>query len=381
MAEESSDAEKTEPPSARRLDQAREEGQVPRSKELSAFLVLLSAALIFRMLGPWMAERMQTIVRKGFTFTPEQLSDAMFPMRRLAEFGIDAMLTFAPLVIAIVVSIFASPFLLGSWNFSSKAIMPDIGRFNIIKGLSRIISKQSFVELIKSIGKVSIVGGVAVYLMLDARPEIIAFSAEPLEVAIPKLGAMLSSHFLLLVLSMLIIVGLDVPYQLWQFYDKLKMTKDEAKQEYKQTEGSPEVKGKIRQMQREAAMRRMMSAVPQADVIVTNPTHFSIALVYKSGMQAPKLVAKGIGQTALKIREIAAEHGIPTLEAPPLARALYKHVDFDEEVPATLYAAVAEVLAYVYQLSTWKKEGGAYPSPPRYIDVPKDMVPELINGE
>jgi flagellar biosynthetic protein FlhB len=184
----------------------------------------------------------------------------------------------------------------------------------------------------------------------------------------------------MIVMTMLLIVAVDVPFQLWQYHDKLKMSKDEVKQEGKEMEGNPQVKGRIRQLQREAARKRMMGAVPTADVIVTNPTHFAVALAYKSGMGAPKVLAKGMGDIALKIREIGAQNGVPMLEAPPLARALYRHAELDQEIPSTLYAAVAEVLAYVFQLANWRQVGGSYPMPPRSIAVPAELVPELING-
>ena len=182
-------------------------------------------------------------------------------------------------------------------------------------------------------------------------------------------------------MAMVLIVAIDVPFQLWQYHDKLKMTKEEVRQENKEMEGNPEVRGRIRQLQREAARRRMMGAVPKADVIVTNPTHFAVALAYKSGMGAPKVLAKGMGEIALKIREVGAAHGVPMLEAPPLARALYRHADLDQEIPTALYAAVAEVLAYVYQLANWRKVGGHYPLPPREIAVPAELVPvEMSHG-
>ena len=178
----------------------------------------------------------------------------------------------------------------------------------------------------------------------------------------------------MIVLAMILIVAIDVPFQLWQYHDKLKMSKEEVRQEGKEMEGNPEVKGRIRQLQRQAARKRMMGAVPTADVIVTNPTHFAVALAYKSGMAAPKVLAKGMGEIALRIRSIGAENGVPMLEAPPLARALYRHADLDQEIPSKLYAAVAEVLAYVYQLTNWRKVGGAYPQPPREIVIPSELA-------
>jgi flagellar biosynthetic protein FlhB len=182
--------------------------------------------------------------------------------------------------------------------------------------------------------------------------------------------------FLILVAALVLVVAADVPFQLWQYFEKLKMTKEEVKQEMKEMMGDPHVKGRIRSLQMQSARKRMMSAVPQANVIVTNPTHYAVALSYSAGMSAPKVVAKGVGAVALKIREIAAEHAVPIMEAPPLARALYKHAELDTQIPSALYNAVAEVLAYIYQLANWRNEGGAYPVPPRNLDVPADLVPE-----
>lgn len=216
--------------------------------------------------------------------------------------------------------------------------------------------------------------------MWAERDELLGLLTQALDAGLISAGHLINYSYLLIVLSMLLIVGLDVPFQLWQYHDKLKMTKEEVRRESKEMEGSPEVKARIRSLQREAARRRMMAAVPTADVIVTNPTHFAVALAYKNGMGAPKVVAKGMGEIARKIRSVGAEHGVPLLEAPPLARALYHHAEIDREIPSTLYSAVAEVLAYVYQLSNWRQRGGDYPMPPRHIPVPADLVPEMIDG-
>jgi flagellar biosynthetic protein FlhB len=299
---------------------------------------------------------------------------------RFSEIAFDALISFGPLILALVVAALAAPFFLGSWNVSTKALMPDIARLNPLKGLTRIISWSGALELVKSVAKASLIGGVAVYVIWAQRGEILSLLSLTIGAGLASAGQLINFSFLIMVLSMSVIVALDVPFQLWQYYDKLKMTKEEVRRENKELEGNPEVKGRIRSLQREAARRRMMSAVPAADVIVTNPTHFAVALVYKGDMGAPKVVAKGIGEIARKIRAIGAEHGVPLLEAPPLARALYRHVELDQEIPASLYAAVAEVLAYVYKLSAWRRQGGDYPLPPRGIPVPANMAPEVVNG-
>ena len=379
MAEES-DVEKTEPASSRRLEQAREEGQVPRSREIGAFLILMVSASAFWFLGPWMMHRTEEIVRRGLTLDEQLVREPRFMMVRLADLSLDALLSFAPLLVVLVVAALLSPFFLGSWNFSLKALNPDLGRLDPIKGLARLVSWNGLVELLKAVGKAFLVGGVAVWVLWTGRGDVFALFGQTVEAGLSSAGLLISHSFLLIVLAMLLIVAIDVPFQLWQYHDKLKMSKEEVRQEGKELEGNPEVKGRIRQLQREAARKRMMGAVPTADVIVTNPTHFAVALAYKSGMGAPKVLAKGMGQIALKIREIGAENGIPMLEAPPLARALYRHADIDQEIPSALYAAVAEVLAYVYQLANWRQVGGQYPIPPREISVPSELVPEAVNG-
>lgn len=379
MAEDS-DLEKTEPASSRRLQQAREEGQVPRSREIGAFFTLFVAALSFWMMGAWMTERLANLMKQGLTFGYEQLNESSFVLFRLGSQAESGLLLFAPLAAALVFAALASPFFMGSWNFTFKALAPDLMRMNPLSGLGRVISWTGLVELVKSVAKSLVVGGMGVFVLWSKRDEILALASMPLDSSLAAAGHLLVYSFVMLVLAMLLIVAVDVPFQLWHYHHKLKMTKEEVRQEGKELEGNPEVKGRIRRMQREAARKRMMAAIPKADVIVTNPTHYSVALTYKSGMGAPKVVAKGIDHLARKIREIGAESGVPILEAPPLARSLYRHVELDKEIPSALYAAVAEVLAYVFQLSNWRQKGGAYPTPPQTIEIPAEMNVEAING-
>lgn len=379
MAEES-DLERTEPASSRRLEQAREEGQVPHSRELGAFLVMSAAAGVFWVMGPWLMQNMGGLLRRGLTIDLQLAYEPQLMMVRFADLSLDALLVFSPLLVALVVAALLSPFLLGSWNFAPKALMPDLSRLDPIKGLGRLVSWSGLAEMFKAIAKAFLLGGVAAWVIWNERYDIFAIFGQSLDTGLASAGHLINFSFLAVVATMVLIVAADVPFQLWQYHEKLKMSRQELKQEGKETEGNPEVKNRIRALQREAARKRMMGAVPTADVIVTNPTHFAVALAYKSGMGAPKVVAKGRGDIALKIRAIGAEHGVPMLEAPPLARALYRHTELDQEVPSTLYAAVAEVLAYVYQLSNWRQVGGNYPLPPREISVPAELVPEAVNG-
>jgi flagellar biosynthetic protein FlhB len=234
----------------------------------------------------------------------------------------------------------------------------------------------SLMDLGKAALKAILVGSVAVLLIWKELDEIFGLLSEPLDAAIVHAGHLVVFSFLIMVSALLLIVAVDVPFQLWQYFDKLKMTKEEVKQEMKEMMGDPHVKGRIRSLQMQAARKRMMSEVPKANVIVTNPTHYAVALSYSAGMTAPKVVAKGVGAVALKIREIGAEHAVPILEAPPLARALYKHAELDTQIPSALYNAVAEVLAYIYQLANWRREGGAYPLAPHDLDIPAELIPE-----
>lgn len=376
MAEES-DLEKTEEPTGRRLEQAREKGQVPHSRELGTFLVLISAGAAFWMMGSWFMQRSMAITRKALSVEPEFIREPSLMLPRLVEISGDALLAFSPFFALLLLAAVLPPFFLNAFVFSTQALTPDLKRLNPLAGIGRMFSWGSLMELGKAVLKASLVGGVAVLLIWKERDEIFGLLAEPLEAGLAHAGQLVTFSFLMLVATLVLVVAADVPFQLWQYFDKLKMTKEEVKQEMKEMMGDPQLKGRIRSLQMQAARKRMMAAVPQADVIVTNPTHYAVALSYKAGMSAPKVVAKGMGAIALKIREVAVANAVPIMEAPPLARALHKHADLDREIPGALYNAVAEVLAYIYQLANWRQAGGAYPTPPRELPVPPELVPEV----
>lgn len=376
MAEES-DLEKTEQPTGRRIEQAREQGQVPHSKELGSFLVLIVAAGVFWFMGGWVVQQAMRLMAEGLTMDAAFLKQPELALLRLHDLALDALITFSPLVLGLIVASLLPSFMLNSWVFAPKALMPSLGKLDPIAGIGRMFSWQSLMELVKALLKSLVIGGAAIFVIWSEWEDIFGMLAMPLEASLSMAGHLLTWSFLLIVAAMLFIVVVDVPFQIWQYYEKLKMTKDEVRRESKEMDGDPLVKGRIRSLQREAARRRMMAAVPSADVIVTNPTHFAVALSYKDGMAAPKVVAKGMGAIAQKIKALGAEHGVPLLEAPPLARALYRHAEIDDEIPRALYGAVAEVLAYVYQLSQWRAQGGEYPLPPRDVAVPPELaVPE-----
>jgi flagellar biosynthetic protein FlhB len=269
-----------------------------------------------------------------------------------------------------------SPLLMNGWLFSLKPLQPNFSKLDPIAGIARMFSVNSLMELAKAIGKSIVVGGIGAWVVWHNKEAVLLLVGEPVTRSIPHLGSLLWGSFIAIMMGMMLIVIIDVPFQLWEHNKKLKMTKEEVRQEAKETEGDPQVKGRIRNMQREIARRRMMSAIPTADVVVTNPTHYAVALKYsESGMRAPVVVAKGSHLLAARIREIAKENHVPILEAPPLARALHKHCDLGEAIPEALYSAVAEVLAYIYQLRRFEKQGGAMPQLPGELPVPKELDP------
>ncbi len=382
MAAEDSDLEKTEQPSQRRLDQAREEGQVARSRELSTFAVLMAGGAGLWLMGDSLSQQLIRLIRTGLTLDANLVfsPDALMP--HLHELAWATLLGFLPFLLLMLVVATFSPLLLNGWLFTLKPLVPDFSKLNPVTGLGRMFSTHSLVELVKAIAKSLVVGGIGAWVIWHNRDNVLALVGEPAALAIPHLGGVIWACFASIMGGMLLIVGVDVPFQLWEHSKKLKMTKQEVRQEAKETEGDPQVKARIRSMQREIARRRMMAEIPTADVVVTNPTHFSVALKYsENGMRAPVVVAKGRHLMAARIREIAKENNVPILEAPPLARALYKHTDIGQMIPEALYTAVAEVLAYVYQLRRYQTAGGNYPQAPRDLPVPKELDPYTTNPE
>lgn len=375
MAEES-DQERTEAPSPQRLEKAREDGQVPQSRELATFVVLMTGGAALWMMASGLGQAMSQIVRGGLQFQPAIARDSAYVMAQLSSQFFDAALALAPFLALVLIAALASPLLLRGWLFSTKAFAPDFKRLNPLSGIKRMFSSQGLVELVKSLAKVGLLGGVAVWLIWSNLDALVSLSLESPPLAIQHMGDLIGKVFLLASGAMIFIVVLDLPYQLWSYYNKLKMTKEQLRQESKESEGDPHVKARIRAQQREVARRRMMAEIPSADVVVTNPTHYAVALKYSEGkMRAPRVVAKGADAVAAKIRELAAEHKVPLLEAPPLARALFRHTELGDEIPATLYAAVAEVLAYVFQLRHFRQAGGAYPNAPTALPVPPELDP------
>ena len=374
MAESESGADKSEQPTSKRLEEARKKGQIARSKELNTLLVTLGGAGGLLVFGAGMADALLGIMRGNFELSREVLLDERYMALYLLATGKLALELLAPLIMALLVIALAGPVSLGGWLFSSEALQPKFSRMNPLSGLKRMFSVQALVELGKAVGKFLVVLTVAVAVLMANQDDLLSIGHEPLPQAIAHSAQIVGWCSLWMACSLILIAAIDVPFQLWDHKQKLMMTKQEVRDEFKDTEGKPEVKSRIRQLQREMAQRRMMEAVPQADVVITNPTHFAVALKYdadKGG--APRLVAKGGDFLALKIREIAQEHRVELLESPALARAVFYSTELDQEIPAGLYLAVAQVLAYVYQLKQFRAGKGKRPGPLPDLPIPPDL--------
>jgi len=376
MAEDS-DLERSEPASQRRIEQAREKGQIARSRELSTFAVLMASGGALIAMGPQLMEGLMALMKNGLTVERAVAFDPLLMLVRLQQEVWNILVVFFPFMLVVVIAAIAAPMAMGGWLFSMQALEPDFAKLNPLNGLGRMFSWNSVAELGKAILKSLLIGGVATWVIWHNKDAVFALMFEPLDLGIAHVGKLVGSTFMAVAGSTILLVAIDVPLQLWEHSNKLKMTKEEIRQEYKETEGSPEVKGRIRQLQREAARKRMMAEVPKADVIVTNPTRYAVALRYQGdSMRAPKVVAKGAALLAQRIRALGEENHVPILMAPPLARALYHHAELDEEIPATLYTAVAEVLAYIYQLRKYEEGAGTMPETPHDLPVPPELDPE-----
>ncbi len=375
MSEDSAQ-ERSLPASARRLEKAREEGKAVRSPELATTVVLGSAGMALWWFGDHMTERMQVFLRAGLRINPRDAFDPVAMLQRMSALSMEGLLMSLPLLGVLVLAALVAPLVLGGWVFSLHAMRFDANRFNPISGMGRIVSMQGLAELGKAVAKAVLLTSVLAWLLWHFAPQAAQLGTNEARAGMAAASHMLLVAFLTLVGSMALLAAADVPLQLWRHYSGLRMTREEMKEEARESEGDPQIRSRVRSRQREMARRRMMSQVPKADVVVTNPTHFAVALLYREDrMRAPIVVAKGSGPVALRIREIAAQHGVPRLEAPPLARALHRHADIGEEVPAALYGAVAQVLVWVFQLKN--RSDASEPPRPQGLEVP----PELDPGE
>ena len=380
MAEEQTGQERTEQPTERRLQEARKKGQVPRSKELNTMLSLLLASISLLVFGGYISQNLMQISVEGFSIPRELAFDTAQLPFQFMYMASQALLALSPFMAIMLVSVFAGPLLMGGWSFSLESISFKLEKLDPIKGLARIFSLKSLVELAKALAKFVLLLGAAILVFFSIDQQLLSLSSMTPKAAGLEAATILVQVLLILSATMILIVALDVPFELWNHSKQLRMTKQEIKDEMKETDGNPQVKQRIRTLQRQLAEGRMMEDVKTADVVITNPTHYAVALQYldRPG-SAPKVVAKGKDLTALRIRSLAADCDIPIFEAPPLARALYRSTEIGYEIPHVLYMAVARVLAYVFQLKSATPTD--YVPKPTDFDIPVEALGENDEGE
>jgi flagellar biosynthetic protein FlhB len=376
MAENENQQERTEQPTARRIEQARERGQVPRSADLNAAVVVLAAGLALELFGGYGVGQMHALMRSGLALSRDQAMDESAALVSFSEAGVRALVACAPIWGLTILVAVVAPMALGGRRLAFQALAPDFTRLDPIAGFGRMFSVRGAVELAKAFAKFLLLGTVAIAVLWQRSHEIMALGSEPVPVAIAHAASLAGFALTMLALGLVAIAAIDVPWQLWQYTQQLRMSRAEVREEMRESEGAPEIKGRIRNLQRELAKRRMMRDVPKADVVVVNPTHYAVALRYdEQRMRAPIVIAKGQDLIAARIREIAEEHRVPIFEAPPLARALHRYVEIGSEIPTSLYVAVAQVLTYITQLRSAKHDGAAPPLRPS-IEVAIDPDPE-----
>lgn len=377
MAENQDGQEKTEDPSSRRIEESRKKGQVPRSREFNTFFMMFASSIAFVFMGSDMVLGLMDLLASGLSPERGRIFDPNYMLILLWDKIIEALMLIAPFLLMTVVVAVVSSIFIGGWNFSTEAYLPKFAKLDPLKGMKRIIGSQGLVELVKAILKVIVVGAIAVAILHWKQDLLMLLGYQSLHPALANAGNQALWFFVALAVSLIILAAIDIPFQIWSNKQQLRMTKYEVKQEYKQQEGSPETRQRVRQMQREMAQRRMMANVPKADVIITNPTHYAVAIKYdKTKAGAPIVVAKGSDLIAMRIRTIALEHSVPILSSPALARAIYYNTEIDKEIPAGLYMAVAKVLAYIFELK--RRPGTDFSTPLSMHDVP---IPEDLRRD
>jgi flagellar biosynthetic protein FlhB len=372
---ESDSGEKSEEPTAKKLTDARKKGQIARSKDLGTMFVLVGSACAMLLVGNSLVQALSLMMKRLFSLSRRETMDLNALFNVIAN---SVTLVITPILwifFIIIVAAFIGNTMLGGMSFSWEAMAPKASRLSPLAGFKRMFGVQAGVELIKSILKFFVVFIVAFLLLTGLFEQILGLSLEAVPTNFAHAVSMLLWMFLTLALSIGIIAIIDAPYQVWNHTRQLKMTKQEIKDEHKNTEGNPEVKGRIKRTQYEMSQRRMMGEVPDSDVVITNPTHYSIALKYDADVGgAPKLVAKGIDEMAMHIRTIAKEHDVEIIQSAALARSLYYTAEVDQDIPEELYAAVAQVLAFIFQLNEHKKGRGKKPIPiAKELPIPEEF--------
>ena len=374
MAENENGQERSEQATAKRLQESRDKGEVARSKELTTVILMLVSGAGFFFLGGGLIDDLMQILRDSLTIEREQIFNVgAFPLLFLntVQTALNAVF---PLFLLLVIAAIIAPMAMGGWTFSLKPITPDLKKLDPIKGMGRVFSVKGLMELAKALAKFVLVGSMGLWLLQGKIDGFLSLGSLNLEQSTSQMGTELIWAFILLSSALLLVALADAPFQLWDHSRKQKMTLQEVKDESKETNGNPKLKGKVRQKQQEISQRRMMQEVPKADVVITNPTHYAVAIRYdQTSMGAPIVVALGVDEVAGHIRRIALANDVPILSAPPLARALYHNCDLDDEIPTGLFLAVAQVLAYVFQLRHYELEGGISPEFNSDVPIPDDL--------
>ena len=374
MAESESGADKTEDPTEKRKKDSREKGEIARSKELNTLAIMLAGSIGLLIFGGALARDMMDLMRYNFSISREALLNPDSMGLALLHSGKVALIAVQPVLVSLLIAALVGPIALGGWLFAAGSLAPKFSRMNPAAGIKRMFSAKALVELLKALAKFFIILIVALLVLQSDIDDLLRIAHEPLELAVIHSLQVVAWSALWMACGLILIAAVDVPVQLWESHKKLLMTKQEVRDEHKDQEGRPEVKQRIRQLQREMSQRRMMSAIPDADVIITNPTHYAVALKYDPEKgAAPMLLAKGSDFLALKIREIGAKPNILLLESPALARSIYHSTELEQEIPAGLYLAVAQVLAYVYQIRQYQAGRGKRPDPLKDLPIPADL--------
>ncbi len=372
MAEDSGQ-ERTEEPTGKRLSDAKDKGQVARSRELNTFIVLVVGSIGILAFGHYVTESLWTIMREQFQLSRSEIFDPTALVRHFGRVMWSAGTMLAPFLVVMVIAALVGPLALGGWSFSFESLQPKFEKMDPIKGVARLFGVRGLIELVKSLLKFLLIFGITVGLFLAHFKDFVGLNGEPFVVAIKHGADLIGFSLVVLSASVGLIALIDVPFQLWDHKKKLKMTRQEIKDEMKDTDGRPEIKSRIRSLQMELAQSRIMEEVPKADVIITNPTHFAVALKYEHDQSAaPRVVAKGADLIAAHIRNLANASKIPVVSAPPLTRAIYHSTELDSEIPEGLYLAVAQVLAYVYQLRSAYEHGTLEPEMPIDLPIPDE---------
>lgn len=376
MAEEQTGQERTEEPTERRLSEARKKGQVPRSRELNTLMVLLTCALALWVMGAWAMGGVGRLMSEGLTPTADVIKDPALIAQHLTQVMVSGLVLLVPILLISLIAALFGPASMGGLVFSAEAVSFKLDKLDPVKGLGRVFSPKGLVELIKALLKFGVVLAAAILVFLYFEREIMTLATFDVIAGISRAGEMIVLALVLLSATLILIAAIDVPFQLYTHNKQLRMTKQEVKDEMKETDGRPEVKSRIRQLQRENAQRRMMQDVPTADVVITNPTHYSVALKYEeNGLAAPKVIAKGKDLVAMQIRHIARANDVVIYEEPPLARALFASTEIGHEIPQQLFLAVARVLAYVFHLR--RAAATDYVPRPEPVELPPEFADVL----